>query len=340
MTRILCNARAFVSSAALVVLGACSSGSSVTPVVTAGAAMQAVHKSLMRMQAANGTGDVLVVDSSKSAIDVFSVAGSALTPVAEITTGVDEPMPITTDKRGNLYVGNLGDSTIKEYLNGSTTPSTVIHGVYNPQGLAIDAKGDLWVTQLPKKSADFAAVEEYQYDLETKAFSSKPIKTISGTGEIALVAPRGLTVNSAGDVFIADPTQPANVFKVEAGSSTVQLVPLPQIPPLFGPTSIQAPYDVKVIEAGGKETFYVSDYIGGGVVGFSKNGTLVWASNNAGEGAGSTDGYGNEGYLALDAAGNVFCAVDGLLAEYAPSRNTGGYVGQGAFLGVATAQKW
>jgi hypothetical protein len=338
---ITCSIRVTLGCAAVVVLSACAGGASGSPALPmTTSATNAAHV----RKPAQTSGVVLAVSKTNNAIEVFPAGSSASTPTTEITKGVEDPMAIATDKNGNLYVGNLANNTITEYANGSATPSTTIKGVINAQGIAIDADGNLWVSQLPSQDAYFAVVDEYAYNAQTKTFAAKPTKTISGDGPTALISPHGLAFDSAGDLFIADPSQAANIFEVAAGSTTVKLVPLPEFP-LGGSYAapVEGPYDVKIAGSGSKETFYVSDYlsanqgvIGGTIVGFSKNGTLTYSAGGGGGSDPSTWGY-----LAINAQGELFSEGTGEvgLTEFAPPLGST-HIIPGSFLGVATAAQW
>lgn len=51
---------------------------------------------------------------------------------------MDDPLAVTVNKRGWLYVTNLGKVEVLEFAPGSITPSDrqISKGVYNPYGTA------------------------------------------------------------------------------------------------------------------------------------------------------------------------------------------------------------
>ncbi|MGB8908057.1 MAG: hypothetical protein WCC84_04870 [Candidatus Cybelea sp.] len=131
-------------------------------------------------------------------------------PVATIVDGLCAVEGLTIDPGGTLYVANqcTGDGSISEYPLGQTTPSIVItNGLISPgpYGLAIGPSGTLYVT-------DAASVIEYAYG------SSSPSKTITSPGFSNI---RGLTVDNAGNIFIADAGVGA-VWKLPHGTRNVE----------------------------------------------------------------------------------------------------------------------
>jgi hypothetical protein len=335
------NVRAVSGGLILLFITAC--GSAALPGAPSSAAASDAHRPASARRAASASNGVLfVADSANDQIMVLSLTGQRpYSQIATIQSGVNQPMPVTTDKAGNLYVGNLGDNTVKEYLHGAKTPSVTVKNVYAPLGLAIDAKGNLWVSQRPSANAYFGVVDEYAYNAKSKTFATKPSETLSGTGIAALVAPHGLTFDSAGNLFIADPSRHGYIFEVATGTTTVKAVELPKITPFQtgGPTAIEGPYDVKVSGSGTQEALYVDDGILGGVYNLDLSAKKVtWSIDAGGGGA-------NETYIAVDSAGGVFDSVSNgsviAVNQVYPTSNmgmaiTGSYVPQG----LATASSF
>jgi hypothetical protein len=330
--------RIVLSFTALLASTACATGVSGTPALPVSTtSTMLLHASRTHDLAASAPGVVLAVTQSGNIIDVFSSGSvSSTVPIAQITTGLVKATAIATDKKGNLFVADEGASAIKEYTNGAKAPSAVIHDVVDPQGIAIDDKGNLWVSQLPSEHAYFGVVDEYPYNATAKTFSSKPKVTIDGKGLTALIAPHGVAFDSTGDLFIADPTQPANIFEVKAGSTTVTLVPLPQIALDTITRPVQAPYGITIAGSGSKETFYVTDFLGSAIVAFSRRGTLTW---NVWDGGGSQATYW--AYIASASDGEVFSAASdsGGLFRFSTS-GVQTAIAAGTFVGVATARQW
>jgi sugar lactone lactonase YvrE len=67
--------------------------------------------------------------------------------VAKISDGVNLPEQLAFDQAKTLYVVNSNISTVSEYPAGATHPSvTLTTGLEYPSGIAIDAKGDIFVS--------------------------------------------------------------------------------------------------------------------------------------------------------------------------------------------------
>jgi DNA-binding beta-propeller fold protein YncE len=59
-------------------------------------------------------------------------------PYQTITNGMDHPEGVTVDKKGTLYVSNVGNSTVLEFAPGSLTPlrRQISKGLYEPESIA------------------------------------------------------------------------------------------------------------------------------------------------------------------------------------------------------------
>lgn len=59
-------------------------------------------------------------------------------PYQTITQAMDHPEGITLDKKGALYVSNVGNSTIVEFAPGSLNPlkRQISKDLYEPEGVA------------------------------------------------------------------------------------------------------------------------------------------------------------------------------------------------------------
>lgn len=290
--------------AGLLVVTACGGGSS-SPSIPATNAVTAYRAAATKGSSSwPAVGILFAADREQNDVQVLETGGPApytFVPVTKITDGVSTPMALAVDKSGDLYVGNVGDSTIKEYPNGTSAPIVTIKNVYSPQGLAVDSKGNLWVSQLPSKDAYFAVVDEYAYDATSKTIASKPSKTIAGTDASPLLFPHGLAVDSAGNLFIADPGRAGYVFKVASASTTLQPIAIPTRPAngsVIQPV-VQDPYDVQVVGSGAKEALYVTSETVG-VIYYFKPGSHSMAAFYNEDASGP---YSGDGFFVLDGNG-------------------------------------
>jgi hypothetical protein len=85
-------------------------------------------------------------------VEIFSlpITSSAATPIATITSGVDEAFSVALDTAGDLFVSNYAVSTVTKYPAPVTTgegPSVILsNGLSGPcGGLTIDGNGNLYV---------------------------------------------------------------------------------------------------------------------------------------------------------------------------------------------------
>ncbi|MBD5654516.1 MAG: hypothetical protein IAI50_04970, partial [Candidatus Eremiobacteraeota bacterium] len=91
-------------------------------------------------------GSVFVSDAVNLSVDIFSSAGKE---TGSITANLSEPQGLTTDKAGNLYLANTGDSNILVYAKGyKGTPVTIPDAGQYPVGVAVDADGNIGVTNI------------------------------------------------------------------------------------------------------------------------------------------------------------------------------------------------
>lgn len=90
-----------------------------------------------------GLHDLYVIDSKTETVDLLK--NKTYREVGAITNGVSGPIAETLDKLGNLYVANLGNSTVTEYSTGQSAPSfTYSSGINLPFVVAVDAHGNVY----------------------------------------------------------------------------------------------------------------------------------------------------------------------------------------------------
>jgi hypothetical protein len=132
--------------------------------------------------------DVFVSDGLSS---VFLFANKTYKPAGSIT-GLDVPDGITVDKAGNLYVANVNGKNVTEYAPGSSSPScTYDAGMVDPINVAVDAKGDVFVS-------DFNDLNAPGYVDEFKQCADKIVQQYSITK-----GPEGIAIDSKGDIFVS-----------------------------------------------------------------------------------------------------------------------------------------
>jgi len=135
------------------------------------------------------------------------------------------PNFVVADAVGNLYISDSGNYRVRKVSPSGTISTVAGNGsagssgdgglatnasIDTPQGLAVDAAGNLFIASAAAGSATSGA------NVVRKVAPNGTITTVAGDGKsgysgdggsatsAALTAPRGLAVDAAGDLFIAD----------------------------------------------------------------------------------------------------------------------------------------
>ena len=177
---------------------------------------------------------LFVADGSEVAMyDPKTANGS---PEGSITTGVNAPTGVAVDKKGALYVANLGNSTITVYPAGKSSPSlTISDGVSSPYGIAVDFKRDVFISNLVNDTI-----------VGYKAGSTSPFETIDFA---SLGQPVGVAVDGNNNVWVACDTT-NSIYEIPAGSATPQKSSLADVTEPIG------------IAFGRKNVMYVANFGG------------------------------------------------------------------------------
>jgi serine/threonine protein kinase/streptogramin lyase len=171
----------------------------------------------------NTDGDVFVADMSNNAIrritpagDVYTFAGMA--GMAGSTDGFgndarfDNPFAVAVDGAGDVYVSDSANNAIRKITHRVVTTLAGLPGnagnidgqganarFWNPQGLAVDSAGDLYVADtgnnLIRKITPMGVV--------TTVSEAPPDDATDSAGDI-LNSPGGVAVDGAGNIYIAD----------------------------------------------------------------------------------------------------------------------------------------
>jgi hypothetical protein len=93
--------------------------------------------------------DVYVAQGYSNSIFVYKAYKRS--PHRTITNGVDGPVALTIDGKGNLYCANANNVTV--YAPGSSTPAyTITDGINQPDALLADGSGNLYVSNVGANS--------------------------------------------------------------------------------------------------------------------------------------------------------------------------------------------
>ena len=149
--------------------------------------------------------------------------------------GIDfrlSPGGVALDNAGDVYVTSEGMyGRVVELAPGSSTPTVLpFNGLYQPQGLAVDGAGTVYVADFDNRVVKLTA-----------GSNSQTVLPFTG-----LNYPEGVAVDSQGSVYVADRGN-SRVVKLAAGSNTQTVLPF---------TGLKNPDGVAVDPAG---NVYVTD---------------------------------------------------------------------------------
>jgi serine/threonine protein kinase, bacterial len=200
---------------------------------------------------------------------------SASTPACGQTvlpfTGIDfrlSPGGVTVDNAGNVYVSSTSMfGRVVELAAGSNTTTVwPFAGLYQPQGLAVDSAGSVFVADFNNRVVKLAAGSNNQSVLPFDGLNYPQGVAVDGTGNVyvadrgnnrvvelaagastqtvlpfdGLNNPDGVAVDTQGSVYITD-TDNTRVLKLTAGASTQTVLPF---------TGLSVPWGIAVSSAG------------------------------------------------------------------------------------------
>jgi hypothetical protein len=99
-------------------------------------------------QAKSGKGLIYVSDFTANVVQIYPATGSNPAPIGKITDGISGPEGSYVDKHGNVFVSNVTNFTVTEYPQGSTTWSLRYTGLAYPTNVTVDSKGEVYIPDL------------------------------------------------------------------------------------------------------------------------------------------------------------------------------------------------
>jgi serine/threonine-protein kinase len=193
-------------------------------------------------------------------------------------TGIDfrlSPGGVALDKAGNVYVTSEGMyGRVVELPRGSSTPTVLpFSGLYQPQGLAVDSAGAVYVADFNNRVVALAAGSNNQTVLPFNGLDYPEGVAVDGQGSVyvadrgnnrvlklaagsttqtvlpftGLKNPDGVAVDPTGNVYVTD-TDTDRVLKLAAGSTTQTVLPF---------TGVSVPWGIAVDSAG---NVYVTEH--------------------------------------------------------------------------------
>ena len=91
---------------------------------------------------------IYVADFIANAIQIYSTSGSNQSPVGQITDGISGPEGCFVDRHGNLFVANATNQTVTMYKRGAMSWSLQYTGFAYPTNVSVGANGVLYVDDL------------------------------------------------------------------------------------------------------------------------------------------------------------------------------------------------
>lgn len=224
-----------------------------------------------------------------------------------------QPTDITIDSAGNLYVAEQGNHLIRKITSagivttvagsnqGATNGTGAAAQFYNPSGITVDPAGNLYVSDygnhLIRKVTPTGAVT---------TFAGSSRGSTNGTGAAAKFdSPFGITIDSAGNLYVAD-----------SGNGYIRKITSTGVVTTVNNDSGVAvgfnnPRDVAIDSAG---SLYVTDYDNHRIRKITSAGvvtTLAGSSTGGADGTGIAAQFNYPASIAVDQNGNLYVTDQG-----------------------------
>lgn len=156
---------------------------------------------------ADSNGNLYVANEETSvAGNVVEYQPGGTSPSCTYSAGLTDPIDVTTDKNGNVYVADFQGGVINEYAQCSNSISKS-WSVGSPEGVAVDKKGDLFVSHL-----GFGPGQQFYEFVRGKSEPTQLGATVK--------APGGLIIDSKGNLIADDQTGYIYVIAPPYGTAT------------------------------------------------------------------------------------------------------------------------
>jgi Divergent InlB B-repeat domain/NHL repeat len=289
--------------------------------------------------AVDKSGNIFVADTGNNTIRKVSPLGVVTTVAGQVgvsgstdgqgtNASFNYPSGIAVDQSNNLYISEFFNSTIRKITpdgivstfaglagnNDSVDANGTAARFYFPAGVAVDTNGNVYVSDSVNETIRKITPNG---DVSTLAGLARTYGTADGTGSTARFHnPIGLTVDSSGNVYVADEAS-ATVRKITPAGVVTTLAGFPGSAGTADGTGNAARFQyLSDVAAGADGNVYVADTGNHAIRKITQAGvvtTLAGQSGNPGsaDGIGSVVRFNNPGGVAVDATGNLFVADHG-----------------------------
>ncbi len=177
--------------------------------------------------AVDSAGNVIVADMSNSTIRKITPGGETTTLAGQAgmsgnadgfanNARFNDPFAVAVDQAGNIYVSDSGNDTIRKINSqgtvvtlsglagyaGNSDGNTDTARFWNPQGLAVDSTGNVYVADTGNNTVRKITPTGVASTVPGLASAGDPAGTTGG--DVQLASPGGVAVDDAGNVYIAD----------------------------------------------------------------------------------------------------------------------------------------
>jgi sugar lactone lactonase YvrE len=191
--------------------------------------------------AVDAAGTVYFADSLNNRVLTLAAGASSATEAP--LNGLNYPGGVAVDDVGSVYVVDRGNGRVLKLAAGATNPTVLpFSGLGQPIDVAVDAAGAVYVTDRPRYTTD-----------PTDTTGNRVLKLAAGdvgATELPMTgarSPFGVTVDTAGTVYVTDGGENGRVLKLFAGTTS---------PVVTSSIGLHEPAGVAVDAAG---SIYVTD---------------------------------------------------------------------------------
>ncbi len=177
------------------------------------------------------TGQVL--EYTPAQLSTSGAATAAVVLSANATPSLLTPIALAFDASGDLWIGNLGSSTVVEFTpsqltaSGSPTPTVTINAnatpsLSGPEGMAFDASGNLWVANNGN-----ATVVRFDAAQLGSSGSPTPAATIASASFASGAELAGMAFDASGNLWVGNgyPSELLEFMNPDALSGSVSTTP-------------------------------------------------------------------------------------------------------------------